>query len=155
MNNALWDYSCAVYRDASVASLCLALQDEAGVDINVLLYGAWLGSHTKPLAAEHLEGLEARIVAWRQDIVWPLRRLRRNFRDVAGDSPAYDDIKALELSAEQQQQQLMTAYLSDHPIAPAADVSVSANLRRVAAFYAPDATHWNESLTRLSELLSA
>jgi len=42
--NPFWDFSLAVYRRPGVAAACLRLQDEAGVDVNLLLYFCWLAT---------------------------------------------------------------------------------------------------------------
>jgi hypothetical protein len=48
MNNPFWEYSLSHYVREGVADACLALQDGHGLDVNMLLYGAWLGSMGQP-----------------------------------------------------------------------------------------------------------
>ena len=42
------------------------LQDTFGLDVNLLLYAAWLAHMDRRLSGEHLAGLEAEIVDWRE-----------------------------------------------------------------------------------------
>jgi uncharacterized protein (TIGR02444 family) len=39
----LWSFSLAVYSDGSVQQECLNLQDQYGIDVNVLLFCAYAG----------------------------------------------------------------------------------------------------------------
>lgn len=113
LSNPFWTYSCDVYRREGVAQHCLALQDEHGVDVNVLLYGAWLGSAGRQLVPGHLRELEFLIAPWRSGVVQPLRQLRRSLQSRPG---AYADVKALELTAEHQQQNMMYRFYQENPL---------------------------------------
>jgi uncharacterized protein (TIGR02444 family) len=42
-DNDFWRFSLSVYAAPGVADECLALQDTRGVDVNLLLFCAWLG----------------------------------------------------------------------------------------------------------------
>ena len=44
MDSPLWRFSLAVYADATVRQECLELQDEYGVDINLVLFCAFAGA---------------------------------------------------------------------------------------------------------------
>ena len=44
MNNPFWEYSVQQYARPGVADTCLVLQDEHTLDVNMLLYAAWLSS---------------------------------------------------------------------------------------------------------------
>ncbi len=81
MSNPFWDYSLATYSLDGVASTCLALQDTIGLDVNLLLYAAWLARMDQRLSGEHLAGVEAEIVDWRERVIKPLRALRRQLQD--------------------------------------------------------------------------
>jgi len=100
MSNPFWDYSLATYGLDGVASTCLALQDTIGLDVNLLLYAAWLARMDQRLSGEHLAGLEAEIVDWREMVIKPLRTLRRQLQDYSRASGVREEIKALELRAE-------------------------------------------------------
>lgn len=39
-----WRFSVRLFRAAGVADACIALQDECGADVNLLLYCGWLGA---------------------------------------------------------------------------------------------------------------
>ena len=54
MSNPLWEYSLATYRVKEVAQTCLTLQDTFDMDVNLLLYAAWLAHMNRCLSAGHL-----------------------------------------------------------------------------------------------------
>lgn len=157
VTNPFWEYSCSAYGREGVASLCLELQDRLDVDVNVLLYAAWLGFLGRSLSQEHLQGVDEQVRQWREDIVRPLRALRRDLKALGAGSQTYEDVKKLELAAEEQQQQLMYAYFEAHPVPDAlgtSGASLMANLQLVARLSTADTEDWNDKLQLLSQYLA-
>ena len=74
-NHSFWRFSLAFYEVERVQEICLRLQDEAGLDVNRLLFACWLGALGRRAVPEH--PLWQRVAAWQQDIIQPLRQLRR------------------------------------------------------------------------------
>ncbi|BBK41098.1 hypothetical protein STVA_11180 [Allostella vacuolata] len=106
----LWDFSLRVYGTPSIAKWCLRLQDEHGADVNILLWCAWAGSQGVRLTADDLAAAEAATAAWRDQVVLPLRALRRALKRDLGQVSAdaavalRTRIKGVELEAERLQQ---------------------------------------------------
>jgi uncharacterized protein (TIGR02444 family) len=104
---SLWGFAVALYSAPGVADACLGLQDRYGCDVNVLLFAAWVGAvrHGAMTLAEMAEAV-AVVQSWHQEIVRPLRDLRRRLK--SGPPPAPSEsteglrtrIKAIELEAE-------------------------------------------------------
>ncbi len=110
--NSLWDFSLDIYAQPGVAEQCLALQDDYGVDVNLLLWSCWLERRGQILSPSLLVEAEAAVADWSQQTVQPLRSLRRRLKSHYGvensDCEAVREaIKAAELKAEQYQQQLL------------------------------------------------
>jgi uncharacterized protein (TIGR02444 family) len=109
-DNPFWRFSLAVYAMPGVASECLALQDAQGVDVNVLLFCAWLGSAQRIVLTEaNLATIESAVRPWRDAVILPMRAVRRDIKamaDAAQDDIAAlrKDVAALELRAEQIEQ---------------------------------------------------
>jgi uncharacterized protein (TIGR02444 family) len=108
-----WRFSLRFYRQSEVADACIALQEEAGVDVNLLLFLLWHATQRRTLSAAEVAELERRIAPWRNTTVIPLRTVRRALKSppalVAG-APAElfrTKIKAIELEAERLQQEAM------------------------------------------------
>ena len=108
-----WRFSLKFYRQPRVAEACIALQDGASVDVNLLLFLLWHAAEGRTLAVAEVDGLERRIAPWRNMTVIPLRDVRRALKAppalVAGaTAEAYRTrIKAVELEAERLQQEAM------------------------------------------------
>lgn len=106
--NPFWDFSLAVYGRPGVPACCLALQDRRGVDVNVLLFAAWAGLECGiRLSAADLARIDGTVSGWRDEMVRPLRALRR--RAKAEDDALYRRMKAAELEAERVQQDRLFA----------------------------------------------
>ncbi|MGB6008156.1 TIGR02444 family protein [Castellaniella sp.] len=119
-----WRFSLAVYRDEGVARSCLALQAEVGLDVNVLLMSLLAARwHRRPILRDEIEQADARVQAWRRDVVAPLRAVRSRLK--SGPPPAPDphtdalrnEVKAAELRAERIEQQALAAWID--ALAPA------------------------------------
>jgi uncharacterized protein (TIGR02444 family) len=100
---ALWRFSLALYARPGVAEALIALQDRAGCDVNLVLFGLWLGAaRGHRLGPAELAAAETAIAPIARDIVGPTRQLRRRLKtDPAADLQALRRrLLALELAAE-------------------------------------------------------
>jgi uncharacterized protein (TIGR02444 family) len=108
-----WRFSLGFYRQPEVADACIRLQEEAGIDVNLLLFLLWHATRKRALSATEVAELERRIAGWRDITVIPLRTLRRALKSPpALVAPATAElfrtkVKAVELEAERLQQEAM------------------------------------------------
>lgn len=108
MHNPFWDFSLDMYARPGMAAACLRLQDEAGLDVNVLLFCLFAGANGRALGVDDFDALEAVVLPWQRLIVLPLRHARTVLKASKPDKmPAY--AASLELLAEQRQQEMMAA----------------------------------------------
>ena len=152
--NVFWTYSLSVYRRKEVAQCCLALQDDTGVDVNLLLYAGWLAGKGQRLDSYHLEQVAAAVADWQEQVVKPLRDLRRHLRTIAGAELLWEALKAQELSAEQQQQDTMYACYRALVALPAGQDCLRENLRMVFRYSNPRAAALPDSLGGLALALA-
>jgi uncharacterized protein (TIGR02444 family) len=99
----LWEFSLAFYRDPCVAQSLIALQDEAGIDVNLVLFALWLGvSGRGRLDAGQLDAARQAVRMLGAGVIAPLRDLRRRLKsDPDADIQRLRErIKALEIEAE-------------------------------------------------------
>jgi uncharacterized protein (TIGR02444 family) len=101
--NSLWDFALDFYARPGVAQRLLRLQDEADMDVCVLLWRLWLNGHCLAPTAKAEQAL-AEVAAWQRDYTRPLRDRRRWLKPVAANDPALahlrQTLKDAELMAE-------------------------------------------------------
>ena len=108
-----WRFSLGFYRMPEVAENCIALQDQAGVDVNLLMFLLWNATQRRQASKADVENLERRIGEWRNTAVIPLREIRRRLKtppavmDPGTAEVFRNRIKAAELEAERLQQETM------------------------------------------------
>ncbi len=106
LDNPFWRFSLAVYAAPGVADSCLRLQDGFGVDVNMLLFVAWVAADRRArLAPEDVQRIEDSAARWHKSLVKPVREARRQLK--ASGGPVYAGIKAAELKLEQIEQALL------------------------------------------------
>jgi len=108
-----WRFSIKFYAVPGVADACVALQDQAGVDVNVLFFLLWNATQKRTFGRQQVAGIERRIGPWREMAVVPLRSVRRALKvPPAAVAPDVAEgfrtrIKAVELEAERLQQEAL------------------------------------------------
>jgi uncharacterized protein (TIGR02444 family) len=112
-NTPFWRFSLNFYRQAGIAEACIALQDDCGVDVNLMLFLLWLAAGGRQLSMDNIKELDAAVRDWRKLTIIPIRDIRRKLKAAptiveAGEQEAFRTrIKALELEAERLQQEAL------------------------------------------------
>ncbi len=104
---ALKAFALKVYGTAGVPPACLLLQERFGLDVNVLLFAAFLGAvRGEALAPADLDTVAATVGDWHREVVRPLRAVRQRLK--TGPAPAPSEatgtlrgkLQKLEIEAE-------------------------------------------------------
>lgn len=108
----LWRFSLMAYARPGVADALMRLQDRDGHNVNLILFGLWLGlCEGIRLDPAALARAKAAVAGIDHDVVAPLRRLRRALR--SDPDPDVQDLRrrvlALELAAERRVQARLAA----------------------------------------------
>jgi uncharacterized protein (TIGR02444 family) len=120
-----WAFALAIYAKPGVAEACLALQNEAGVDVMLLLMATFAAVKRRQLlTAGEIASLDEACAPWREQIVRRLRAIRTELK--AGPRPAPGEatepfrakIKAIELDAEKLENLLLAECLPQRPSGP-------------------------------------
>ena len=83
MGSPFWNFSLAVYGANAVEDECLKLQDQFGLDVNLLLLCAFLGAgHGVALTSGDIASAHQEVDQWNEDIVKPLRAARRHLKTI-------------------------------------------------------------------------
>lgn len=140
-----WEFSLAVYGVPGVQEECLYLQDRYGVDVNVLLFCAYVGAvHRALLQESDVRAAAAASGDWNKTVVGSLRGARRALKPYAvALSPAAASVaalrtavKAAELEAERIEQITLESWGASHlETWPRArpDTAVTANIAALLA----------------------
>lgn len=114
--NPFWAFSLNAYARPDVAEACLFLQDEAALDVNLLLYCCWVASvRESALTEDELRKAVDLTAEWQEQVVVPLRRMRRELKGGADGLPDdavesfRSEVKRLELEGERLQQDFLFA----------------------------------------------
>jgi uncharacterized protein (TIGR02444 family) len=146
MVSLFWDFAVAVYGADGVQDECLTLQDQFGIDVNLLLFCAFVGAvHGAALTADDIVSTRQEVNAWHKDIVSRLRAVRCRLktielRDAIAEAVVdlRNQVKAAELESERIEQimleQWATARLATRPRGNRGDI-VLANLQALLADY--------------------
>lgn len=102
--------------------ICLELQDRHGADVNVVLFCLWYAAHVGRFDDSTFDAVLKLSREWKTNVVGPLREVRRwlkteqkQIQDSRSDDPTpfRDKVKALELQAEQLQQNALQDLVVD------------------------------------------
>lgn len=117
-----WAFALALYARPGVADACLALQNEADVDVMLLLIATFAAvKHRTYLVPDEIGALDEACRPWREQIVRNLRTIRTELK--TGPQPAPNGeteqfrskVKALELEAEKLENKLLAQSLPLRP----------------------------------------
>jgi uncharacterized protein (TIGR02444 family) len=109
-DNDFWRFSLKVYDQEGVANECLELQERHGVNVNVLLFCAWIGTQGIALDRNGIEAAAQLVTHWDAMVVRPLRIARQKMKTDPDMAIVRPRVKALELEAEQIEQAMLFAY---------------------------------------------
>ncbi|MBI3702368.1 MAG: TIGR02444 family protein [Rhizobiales bacterium] len=151
LDTPLWAFALAVYGSDGVADDCLDLQERLGLDVNILLFAAFLGTvEGVGLEVSDIAAASAEVAHWQAEIVRPLRHVRRTLKPMRAEG-LRAQVKAAELEAEKIEMAMLWQW-SRAELAgrQRADDVLAANLRTVLEFYGA-----NQAEAALPRLLAA
>jgi uncharacterized protein (TIGR02444 family) len=134
-----WDFALARYARAGVAPCCLALQDEFGANVLLLLYICWRAAAGETVEGARLDEALRRTEPFDRHLVRPLRAARRTLRAASRALPspalaaAAERLAARELAAEQAE---AAALAEDATVQQEAAAARTHAARSVAAYLA-------------------
>ncbi|MGD9659743.1 MAG: TIGR02444 family protein [Porticoccaceae bacterium] len=119
-----WEFACQLYRCQEVEESCLWLQDNADIDVVLLLCCCWAGREYDAIDRRMMAALLDNCQRWSSAVIKPLRTARRWLRNQPGtDASLYEQLKNAELAAERQLMQRLEQQLQSQmarsPIDPA------------------------------------
>ena len=98
-HSEFWPWALGRWQGPAAERL-LKLQDEHDVVILELMFVAWLGVQRRTINQENLDQLRGGAQAWIDQVVLPLRRVRRTWKAQGKQASMRTRLQALELEAE-------------------------------------------------------
>lgn len=153
--NPFWRFSLQIYAREGIAEECIDLQDRHGINVNVLLFCAWLGAMSGvALGGTELDACENAVSEWDRSIVRPLRAVRRSLKVLTSADSLRERVKALELEAERAEQAVLFE-LAERWLASAALDAAPSAISNVEALCARYSLRARSAAPRLIEILEA
>ncbi|MBY0421717.1 MAG: TIGR02444 family protein [Parvularculaceae bacterium] len=130
---SFWDWS--LNRYARAKPTLIALQDQYGFNVNMLLWCAWRGAAGDALDPARVGAALAAIARWHETVTRPIRTARRRLAEFGADGAELKPrASALELEAERIEQRILETHASTAGGAPLpAPATALANLKLYAA----------------------
>lgn len=97
----LWDFAARTWDDERVRPALLALQENAGQCVPLLLWSLWISEDVHPVDAETLEAMVKLALPW-HIAAEEMRAARRRLREVAADDGLLEAIQNTTLAAERE-----------------------------------------------------
>jgi len=159
----LWNYSTQIWTLPEVEAICLDLQDNYDINVNMLLYCCWIGDKNLSLNDDDLQALLDTIQPW-QTIIKPLRDSRKMMKQQLIALPAnmidqtVSNISEMELNAEHMTQLALEKALRPEKITPCDGLSgIECSLNNIKTYISSldNTTSTSEIMPQISQLLTA
>jgi flavin prenyltransferase len=142
LDNDLWRFVLPFYSNQDVSRACLVLQEQAGVDVNVLLFAIFARiERSVSLDAQELSEIDGLVRGWRTEIIFVLRQARTRLKSAPYSIPSSateelrNRIKADEIRAEQIELAMLTAWLDRRPPRQADLLAAPRSIPRLVVCY--------------------
>ncbi len=136
-----WAWANVAYARPGAADSLLAVQDGAGLNINIALWACWAATRFDAAPDAAIGAAIEAVSEWHQLVTTPLRAARRGAKpfeqnpDFAGAADMRNAIKASELDAERIEINILER-VADRLLTPADSGDAQARARRNLAAYA-------------------
>lgn len=151
-SHPFWEFSLKVYADDSVKKACLDLQDQFALNVNILLYCAWLAADKGILLNEQAFNTIAGTVSAWHNKVEKVREIRRDLSNMgSGDvqvaPQAIQKVKNIEIASEYIEQTLLASIkLPRHHREANKELALRQNFLQYLRFEAKDDLNMCEDL---------
>jgi len=106
LDNVFWRFSLSLWQQKTAQETLLRLQNAQNLRVNFLLLSMWLGLEKKTIAG-HFDFMVQQTDSWHQQVVSPLRLIRKTIPKKAPNPALRPQVQNSELMAEQVEQALL------------------------------------------------
>ncbi|MEZ9593379.1 TIGR02444 family protein [Shewanella sp. 10N.261.52.F9] len=128
----LWQDCDVIYIQQQ--TICLALQDDHQLNVNLLLLALWLDSHHQRLASSDWQQLQQALLSWEQRLLLPYRKLRRLSKAVL-EQAEYQQMLDVELMLERKSQAKILIALKPMVLDEVYPAETDSNVSRYLALF--------------------
>jgi uncharacterized protein (TIGR02444 family) len=167
-HETFWDFSNRIYQQSEVRNICLQLQNEHDMDVNLLLFACWHAHGRGLLARRTVKDALHFSSLWSAQVVQSLRHARTwmkhntaptTVRNAHLSAPGFDhlreQIKALELQCEQFQENMLESMVQTPPQDQALERQIAAAVYNLRYFIEETCLAQNASVAnRLGALVA-
>ena len=162
-NSELWNYSTQIWTLPEVERICIDMQNDHDINVNILLYCCWAGEKNLILSDDDMQALLDTVQPW-QTIIKPLRDSRKMMQQHLIAMPAnmvdqtVANMSEMELNAEHMTQLAMEKVLKLESISPAPDQSnIECSLNNIKAYIdsLEGISSISDVMPQISQLLTA
>ena len=125
MSDAVWSFAAGFYARDGVAAACVQFQDAHGGDVDLALYLLHLAETRRVITSEEVARLDGLISRWREQVIIPLRQVRRDLKRASGSSAQAEILRQAVAAAEIHAERMQLDFLAAIPI----DALLVASLR--------------------------
>ena len=161
-STSFWDFSNQLYDRDGISQICLQLQADFGLDINLLLFCYWAANFDQIPSESDWNKILEFSTAWKINIVQPLRSVRNSLKSKSithKDKPQYtvlrERIKLDELAAEKLQQEFIQSCTIIAADQEQQQFSTTKALNNVSYLFSKLDIKITEELTKKLEAISA
>jgi len=162
-NSEFWNYSSQIWKLPDVENICLELQNNYDINVNLILYCCWVGDKNLNLNDDDLQILLDTIQPW-QTMIKPLRDSRKMMQQQLIAMPAnmldqtIENISEMELNAEHMSQLALEKALKPEKISPCENLNnIECSLSNIKTYIGSlnNIESIDEIMPQISQLLTA
>ena len=110
---AVWRFVRRLYAQPGLSSVCLALQDQHGVDVTLLFHLLLLARCNRSVSRAGVAQIEAAARPWRDAVIAPLRRIRRELKTIPAGYPEAPALRQAIAASEIEAERMQLLFLHD------------------------------------------
>lgn len=137
-----WQFSVDWYHRPQVSAVCIELQDQLQLNVNLILLLCWCDQQSLSLTTQQIADLTTALLKWNTQYTQPLRQIRRH---MAKDERSNNDVKRAmldaEMAVERVEQQLLVETYNQFIIASPVSQQSSNNLINYIELYSKHSSH--------------
>jgi len=150
IDSPFWQFALTLYKDEALRRSLLTLQDAHQVVILELLFAVWLAEQGTEWRENDRQQSRQCTLPWVDEVIVPLRQLRRRWCANAGRDAGYQHLLAMELEAEHHLARLLLEQIPTSEAQSPSEALLATNMAWLETEYGVDAARCQQLLSQLA-----